>query len=347
MTKLVHGPAVSLPRSRRRFIAGAGAGLAGIIAAGRAPAFAQNAEPKKLVYAHIVPEPESAAIGFSWMTQEITKRSNGALEASFYGGTLLSKELEIMNAVKAGNIAMGDPAGAAATIFPEMGVFLVPYLVRSYDQAYRLFNGKIGDALDRQFQEKYGVKVLCFFDYGFRHFWNSKHPIVEPKDLRGMKIRVQLAKVFADTVNGLGANAVPMPWGEVIPAAQNGVIDGADLPIINILALKAYEVSKYASMTYHNYGPTVSVINLGVWNGLAKEQQTMLLDIAREAQEKIRHETETVDNLAKAKELLEPKGMVVNTADVDAFRALAQQKVWPDYQKQFPELWQEIVRTEA
>lgn len=346
MTTTARRPLLSLA-NRRRFIAGAGAGLAGIIAAGRAPAFAQGAAPKKLVYAHIVPEPESAAVGFSWMAGEITKRSNGALEGSFYGGTLLSKELEIMNAVKAGNVAMGDPAGAAATIFPEMGVFLVPYLVRSYDQAYRLFNGKVGDALDRQFQEKYGVKVLCFFDYGFRHFWNSKRPIVEPKDLHGMKIRVQLAKVFADTVNGLGANAVPMPWGEVIPAAQNGVIDGADLPVINILALKAYEVSKYASLTYHNYGPTVSVINLAVWNGLTAEQQKMLLDVARETQLMIRRETETVDNLQKAKELLEPKGMTVNTADVDAFRKLAQEKIWPPYQQQFPELWDEIVKTEA
>ena len=59
-------------------------------------------------------------------------------------------------------------------------------------------------------------------------------------------------------MNGLGASAVPMPWGEVIPAAQQGVIDGADLPVVNINALKVYEVSKYASMTYHNYGPTVS-----------------------------------------------------------------------------------------
>jgi tripartite ATP-independent transporter DctP family solute receptor len=330
---------------RRRFIAGAGA--AGILAAGRAPAFAQNAAPKKLVYAHIVPEPESAAVAFAWMAQELGKRSKGALEMEFAGGTLLTKELEIMNAVKAGNVAVGDPAGAAATIFPEMGVFLVPYLVRSYDQAYRLFNGKIGDALDKQFQEKYGVKVLCFFDYGFRHFWNTKRPIVEPKDLRGMKMRVQLAKVFADTVNGLGANAVPMPWAEVIPAAQSGVIDGADLPIINILALKAYEVSKYASMTFHNYGPTVSVINLALWNSLPKDQQSLLLDLAREAQAKIREATESVDNLAKAKELLEPKGMVVNTADVDAFRKLAQERVWPGYQKQYPELWDEIVRTEA
>ena len=47
-----------------------------------------------------------------------------------------------------------------------------------------------------------------------------------------------------------------MAWGEVITGGAAGVIDGADLPIINILALKAYEVSKYCSMTYHNYGPT-------------------------------------------------------------------------------------------
>ena len=347
MTKSIRQPTLVRSTSRRRFLGTAGAGLAGLLAARQAPAFAQGAAPKKLVFAHINPEPESAAVAFAWMAKEVAKRSNGALEMEFYGSTLLTKELEIMNAVKSGNIAVGNPAGAAATIFPEMGVFLVPYLVRSYDQAYRMFNGKVGDALDRQFQEKYGVKVLCFFDYGYRHFWNTKRPIVEPKDLRGMKMRVQLAKVFADTVNGLGANAVPMPWAEVIPAAQSGVIDGADLPIVNILALKAYEVSKYCSMTYHNYGPTVNVINLGVWNGLSADQQKLLLDLSREAQARIRHDTETVDNLAKAKELLEPKGMVVNEANVPSFRKVAEEKIWPGYQKQYPELWEEIVKTEA
>src|ERR1700720_2382754 len=331
--------------TRRRFVH-AGAGLAGILAAGRAPAFAQTAA-KKLVYAHIVPPPESAAIHLAWMAEEVTKRSKGALEMQFHGGTLLSKELEIMNAVKAGNIAAGNPAGAAATVFPEMGVFLVPYLVRSYDQAYRMFNGKVGERLDAQFQEKYKLKVLCFFDYGFRHFWNSKRPIVEPKDLRGMKMRVQQAKVFADTINGLGGNAVPMAWGEVIPAAQQGVIDGADLPIVNILALKAYDVAKYCSMTFHNYGPTALVINIEIWNGLTQAQQKLLLEASRGAQEKIRGLTESVDTVEKAKELLEPKGMTVNTADVEAFRKIAQEKVWPQYQKEYSELWDEIVATKV
>jgi tripartite ATP-independent transporter DctP family solute receptor len=333
-------PRIATRFSRRRFIAGTGA-LAGIVAGGRAPVFAQAAA-KKLVYAHIVPAPESAAVWLAWMAEEVTKRSKGALDMQFHGGTLLSKELEIMNAVKSGNIAMGGPAGAAATVFPEMGVFLVPYLVKSYDQAYRMFNGKIGDQLDAQFQDKYKVKVLFFYDYGFRQFWNNKRPIVEPKDLRGLRLRVQQAKVFGDTINGLGGNAVPLPWGEVIPAAQQGVIDGADLPIVNILALKAYEVSKYCSMTFHNYGPTASVINLDVWNGLAKDEQKLLLDVGREAQERIRQDTESVDSLAKAKELLEPKGMVVNAANVDAFRKVAQEKIWPAYEKQFSGMWDAV-----
>jgi TRAP-type C4-dicarboxylate transport system substrate-binding protein len=83
---------------------------------------------------------------------------------------------------------------------------------------------------------------------------------------------VQQGRVFADTVNGLGASAVPMAWGEVIPAAQKGVIDGADLPLYNINALKVYEVSKYVSMTFHNYGPTLLVMNLDIWKSLTPEQ---------------------------------------------------------------------------
>ncbi len=338
----------SASATRRRVLQAAGAAgiLAGASPLGKAPAFAQ-AQPKKLVFAHVTPPPESSAVAFEAMAKEVTERSKGELAMEFHGGTLLTKELEIINAVKAGNIAMGDPGGAAATVFPEMGVFLVPYLIANYDQAYKMFNGAVGERLDKQFQDKYKLKVLFFYDYGFRHFWNNKRPIAEPKDLRGLKMRVQQAKVFADTINGLGGVAVPMAWGGGIPAAQQGVIDGADLPIVNILALKAYEVSKYCSMTYHNYGPTAAVINLDIWNGLTDAQRKLLQDTSRTAQEKVRQLTESVDNFDKAKELLEPKGMTVNKADVEAFRKIAQDKVWPAYKQQFPEMWEEIVATKV
>lgn len=318
-----------------------------LLAAGSGtPVFAQ-AKPaaKKLDFAYIIAPPESGAVGFKWMAEEVTKRSNGTLTMVFHGGTLLNKELEIMDAVKSGNVAIGSPSGAASTVFPELGVFLVPYLVRDYAHAYKMFNGEIGKSLDEQFQKKYKLKILLFFDYGFRHFWNSKRPIAKPDDLKGLKMRVQQGKVFADTVNGLGANAVPMAWSEVVPAAQQGVIDGADLPIVNINALKIYEVSKYASMTFHNYGPSLVVMNLDTWKSLTPEQQKLMSDVSLEAQKKVRDQTESVDNPQKAKEILEAKGMKVNVADVAAFRRIAEEKIWPQYQKQYADLWDRIVST--
>ncbi len=325
----------------RRTVLRAGAGMAGIIATGRAPAFAQ-AQPKKLVFAHINAIPESAAVAFDWMAKEATTRSNGALDVQFFGKTLIPQELEIMNAVKSGSIAMGSPAGAAATVFPEMGALLVPYLVKDYAAAYAMLNGRIGDKLSNEIEDKHKLKVLCYYDYGFRHFWTSKKPIIEPRDLRGAKIRVQQAKVFGDTINGLGGSAVPMAWGEVVTAAKQGVIDGGDLPIVNMKALKIYEVSKYASLTYHNYGPTNAVMNLEIWNGLSAEHKKLMMDVARAAQEKIRAATESVDNFAKAKAELEPLGMTVVEAKVDEFRKVAQEKIWPAYKSQYGALWDDI-----
>lgn len=283
--------------------------------------------------------------GYEWMAQELGKRSNGTLQIRYHPGTLLTKEAEIVDAVKSGNIAMGTPVGAASSIIPEIGVFMVPYLVQNYDQAYRMFNGEIGKQLSDTILNKYKLRVLFYMDMGFRHFWNSKRPINTPDDLKGMKLRVQQGKVFADTVNGLGASAVPMGWNEVIPAVQQGVVDGADLPVANILNLKAYEVSKYASLTFHNYSPTVTVINPDIWNGLSPDQQKLLQEVAMEAQKRMRNDIESVDSLAGAKKLLEPVGMTVNQADGAAFRKVAEEKIWPQYKQQYPEMWDKIVNT--
>src|ERR1700693_641063 len=325
----------------RRALLRAGAGMDGILATGRAPAFAQ-ASPKKLVFAPINALPELAAGAVDWMAKEVTAQSKGALDMQFFGKTLIPQELEIMNAVKSGSIAMGSPAGAAATVFPEMGALLVPYLVKDYASAYAMLNGRIGDKISKEIEDNYKLKVLCYFDYGFRHFWTAKKPIIEPKDLRGAKIRVQQAKVFGDTINGLGGSAVPMAWGEVITAAKQGLIDGGDLPIVNMKALKIYEVSKYASLTYHNYGPTNAVMNLEIWNSLAPDQQKLGMELSRAGQGKIREATESVDNFAKAKSELEPLGMTVVEAKVEEFRKVAQQKIWPAYKGQYGALWDEI-----
>ena len=106
-------PRPLLPAPRRAVLKAA-TGLAGILVLGRAPAVAQAA-PKKLVLAHIVPPPESGAVALKWLADTLTERSKGELAVEFHGGTLLTKEIDILNAVKSGNVAIGSPSGAAAT----------------------------------------------------------------------------------------------------------------------------------------------------------------------------------------------------------------------------------------
>ena len=85
----------------QRSVASAAVALAlTLLAAGPQPAPAQpKPGARKLDLAHIIPPPESGAIAFKYLADEVTKRSNGTLNVVFHGGTLLGKELEIMDAV--------------------------------------------------------------------------------------------------------------------------------------------------------------------------------------------------------------------------------------------------------
>ena len=115
----------------------------------------------------------------------------------------------------------------------------------------------------------------------------------------------------------------------------------------NIDALKIYEVSKFCSLTYHNYGPTNVVMNLDAWNALSEPQKKLVLDVSREAQGVVRKAIESVDNLDSAKKLLEPKGMTVVQGNVEAFKKIAQEKIWPGYKTQFGALFDEIANFKA
>jgi hypothetical protein len=85
--------------------------------------------------------------------------------------------------------------GAAAPIFPEMGVFPVPNLISPCDQAYKVLNGTVGDKPGAVVQDKCGVKVSHYFDHGFRRIWNSERAINEPRNPRGSRIRTHRSKV--------------------------------------------------------------------------------------------------------------------------------------------------------
>src|SRR5262249_16791220 len=74
-------------------------------------------------------------------------------------------------------------------------------------------------------------RILGWLENGFRHISNRLHPVRQPSDLVGMRIRVLPSRVQAHTFELLGAQPMPMDLTEAIALIKKGEIDAQENPL--------------------------------------------------------------------------------------------------------------------
>nr|MCU0908119.1 TRAP transporter substrate-binding protein DctP [Paracoccaceae bacterium] len=104
--------------------------------------------------------------------------------------------------------------GPFNNIIEETKVVSLPFIFRDTGHMHRVMDGPIGDEILAAF-EPHGFIGLAYFDGGSRSFYNRERPIRSIEDVAGLKIRTMQSDVFVDMMAALGANATPMPFGEV------------------------------------------------------------------------------------------------------------------------------------
>ena len=136
--------------------------------------------------------------------------------------------------------------------------------------------------------EPYDLIGLAFYDAGARSFYNKDKPIKSLEDLKGLKFRVMQSDLFVDMVNALGANATPMPYGEVYSSIQTGVIDGAENNWPSFESSKHFEVAKHFTLDQHLIVPEILVMSKKSWDNLTPEDQQVIRAAAKESVAKMR-----------------------------------------------------------
>ena len=157
---------------------------------------------------------------------------------------------------------------------------------------------------------------------------NNVRPINTVDDVKGIKWRVMPNPVYIEMFRSLGGNAVPMPWGEVFTALQQGTIDGLECPLAIIYSVGFFEVAKYCSLTNHTYSAIVLIMSKRKFDKLTPEQQDAVLKATRKTidRQRIQNYKNAQETVAK----LKTKGMKVNkVADLKPF----QKKVTRVYDK--------------
>ena len=130
-----------------------------------------------------------------------------------------------------------------------------------------------------------GFHVLGYWLIGSRHIVNKIRRINKPADCQGLKVRVINSQVYIQTFRALGASTVSLDPSELYVALQQGIVDGFEYPLPDLLSIKLYEVSKFISLDAHTTDFFIISINKGQWDAMSAEDQAILTKAMRTAME--------------------------------------------------------------
>ena len=309
-------------------------------AAASSPALSQQKLVLKATDVHPLGYPTVEAV--VQMGKKLESATNGRLSIQMYPSMQLGGEKEMIEQAQVGALAIARiSVGPMGPIVPEMNVFNLPFMFRDDAHMEKVIDGPIGDELLKKLSEsKANLIGLCWMNAGTRNVYNSKKPIQTVDDLKGLKIRMMGNPVFVDTMNSLGGNGVSMGFDQLINAMQTGVVDGAENNYPSYESGQHYRYAKYYSKTGHLMIPEILVFSKKIWDELSKDDQALILKVAKEAQQEERklwydREKESLKKMAEA-------GAIVNeVADKKPFQA-AVKPVWDKYGGQHGALIQRI-----
>jgi len=263
--------------------------------------------------------------GMEFMNERLVELSGGTVEIDIYPSSVLGSEVQCLEQVQAGSLAMTKTSTASVENFvPEMSVFGLPYLFRGEEHYWAVLTSDIGKELLEAMQIK-DLRGLCYYDSGSRNFYTKDKPILTPDDLKGLKIRVMNSRTAMDMVSALGAAPTPIAWGELYTALAQGTVDGAENNPPSFTSNKHYETCKHFSKDTHTMVPDVLLIGTKTWKNLDPQVQKWVQQAADESsvyQRKLWKE-KTIESLEEAK----ADGVTVYEVD----KSLFAEKVKPMY----------------
>lgn len=216
------------------------------------------------------------------MSELLEKKSGGKHRIKVFNKAALGSEKETIDQVKIGALDFTRVnVGPMNNVCPLTMVPTMPFLFNSVEHMRKVLDGPVGDEILRSC-EAFGFVGLAFYDSGARSIY-AKKPVRTVADAKGLKIRVQQSDLWVALVGAMGANATPMPYGEVYTALKTGLIDAAENNIPSFDTAKHVEAVKVYSRTEHSMAPEILVMSKIVWDKLPRAEQDMIRAAARES----------------------------------------------------------------
>ena len=302
--------------TRRQFLTGA------VAAAGAAMLPRTWAADTRLLTAtdvHVKDYPTVEAV--RWIGETLERETDGRLKLRLYHSGQLGRESEAIDMARFGAIDITRVySGALNNAFPLTRALCLPYVFDSVAHMRRALDGGLAESVLAGFASR-DLVGLAVYDSGARCFYNTKHPIVTPKDLHSLKLRVANSDIFIELVRLLGANPTPMSLGDTFSGMETHMIDGAENNMRSFHSSRHFEAAQYWSQTEHSYAPDILLLSRSTFDGLSPADRELVRDTARASVAVMRAKWD--ESEGKARQAVLDAGIRSNEVDMAAFRDAA------------------------
>ncbi|MEX2519423.1 MAG: TRAP transporter substrate-binding protein [Paracoccaceae bacterium] len=247
----------------------------------------------------------------------VGERTDGRITLKTYHSAVLGEGEFATEQLQLGALDFGifSTAPMVNTV-KELGVGSLPYAFKSPEHQFRVMEGPIGAEIGVA-MEAANMVPLSWFASGSRSFYANR-PLNSVADIAGLKFRVQNSDINVAMVEALGANATPLPFGEVYTALQSGVVDGAENNWPSYESTNHFEVAKYYILDQHTIVPEGIIFAKTTWDTFSPEDQEIIRAAAQEAAIYQRELWATRE--AKSEKIVRDAGVVVvEVADKSPF----------------------------
>ncbi len=225
----------------------------------------------------------TAPAGTPWVDQMeryvklIAEASGGEIEIRLFPGAQLGDEQQIVAAVRRGRIEMGAWSSAGVSIaVPEMTVMELPFLWSSVAEIDFVMDTYLLDAFKPLFANK-GLVLLQWSEVGWIHIMADK-PVPTPADAAGYKVRATPAKTSMLFWQTIGANFTPLPFPEVLPSLQTGLVKGEDQDMVTYFFADHYKVVPHVTLTKHSHQSGAVAISAKWFDRLSPKHRKVFLE---------------------------------------------------------------------
>src|SRR5215468_636652 len=221
-----------------------------------------------------------------WMKRfaaALDKTANGRIKSEIYPASQLGSIPRMIESTQLGSIHIWiGPPEFLVGVDQRFELLSVPGLFQNHEQASKTVT-------DPEFSKAFlavgankGLVGASLFAYGPVAF-AMRAPFRTLADLRGKKIRVLASPFQTEQIASLGATGVPLTLGDVLPALQQGTIDGTFSGIPVFTTFQYQNVTRYMTETDQAYIFSIAVMSKRWFDGLPGDLKELVMAAAKQA----------------------------------------------------------------